>query len=438
MYKTLKIPFKHIIKEMQITSMTPIFENMIIRTTKIIKHTYYFIKLYTIYCFENGIIIVKFSKENIRYIYSLVSTIKSKLEIKDTDDNMKKFYDDVFSKININKASRDGLTNVLAYEADIIVTCIENNIKNNFARHFNRYINAICDIKNKIALIQDIAQKKLLWADLRKLKTDILSFNEYKSDESLHNLIKEQQKYLFNRYYDNNDDNAEANMCIQYYVKKSPQDYIYTFYKIIRKFELLNKNILDDEKQNKLFNILPLRTSLIPKHITIDSEILIQNFKEIIKNNLDKFPEEITNIEDLRRKFTTCQDILWNIFFKIDKKINKNYKFDYLLRTDNVACSLQFAIKTEEKKQRFKKGAAKKSTTKDNVSKRIKAHQNIEYIDDVLEKNKNALNGKKIACIDPNKGDLIYSGTYKNNELVTFRYTNNQRRKEKKRKNIQK
>jgi len=102
-----------------------------------------------------------------------------------------------------------------------------------------------------------------------------------------------------------------------------------------------------------MFSMLPLRTSLIPKHITIDSEILIQNFKRTIKDNLHKFPKEIRNIEDLRRNFTEHQDVLWNIFFKLDKKINKDYKFDYLLRTDNNACSLQFAIKTEEKKAKI-------------------------------------------------------------------------------------
>jgi hypothetical protein len=112
MYKTLKIPFKHIIKD---NTIIPILNDMIFRTTKIIKHTYYFIKLYSVYCFDNNITDIEFTKDNIRYIYSLVSTIKSKLEIKFKDDNMKKFYDDVFSKINIDKVSRDGLTNVLAY-----------------------------------------------------------------------------------------------------------------------------------------------------------------------------------------------------------------------------------------------------------------------------------------------------------------------------------
>lgn len=427
MYKTLKIPFTNIVKE---KNTKDILEDMILRTNKIIKHTYYFIKLYSIHSFENNIYNIYFDKQNIRYIYSLISTIKSKSIIKYKNNDMEKFYNDVFSKINIKKISRDGLTNILAYEADIIITSIENNIKNNFIRHFNRYINVVFDIKNKINNIKDPINKKLLWADIKTIKYDILSFNKYKSEIKFHNIIKKEQEYLFNNFFNGKNDIK----CILYDVKKNSQKYLYTFYKILTKFELLNKTIIDDKMKNKLFNILPLRTSLIPKHITIDSEILIQNFKSTIKMNLSKFPEEIKNIESLRLNFTKYQDILWNIFFNIDKiKINTNYKFDYLLKTDNNACSLQFAIKTEEKKQRFKKGVNKKlnDITK---NKNEKAHKNIQYIDDILSKNRFALNDKKVVCIDPNKGDLIYSGIYKNNKLVTFRYTNNQRKKEQKRK----
>lgn len=418
MYKTLKIPFKHIVKEEK-TRTT--LEDIIIRTTTIVKHFYYFIKLYTVHCFEKGGTSVYFDKDTIRYIFTLISTIKSNINVKYKNKKIKKFNDDVYSKIKINKVSRDGLTNILSYETDIIITCIENNIKNNFVRHFNRYINVVFDIKNKINLIENTEEKNLLYRDLRKIKDDITSFGNITSEEKYHNFIKEQQKYLFDT----------TNVSILYDVKCNPQKYIFTFYKIIQKFESLNENISEDEKKIKLFSILPLRTSLIPKHITIDSEILIQNFKDKIKKKLKLFPKEIKNIELLRRNFTKYQDILWNIFFKLNKKINKNYKFDYLLKTDNNACSLQFALDTGEKKQRFKKGVNKKLN--DKIKNKVtKGHQDVEYINEILKKNKFALNEKKIVCIDPNKGDLLYCGTYNENELVTFRYTNNQRRKEKK------
>ena len=186
MYKTLKIPFKHVVKEQ---TTIDILENMILRTTIIVKHLYYFIKLYSIFCFENNKICLSFDKSSIRYIFTLISTIKSDICVKYEDNNIKKFYTEIFSKININKASRDGLTNVLAYETDIIITCIDNNIKNNFIRHFNKYINIVFDIKNKINLLADIEQKKLLWKKLKIIKDDILSFNKFESEEIYHDFI---------------------------------------------------------------------------------------------------------------------------------------------------------------------------------------------------------------------------------------------------------
>lgn len=427
MYKTLKIPFKHIIKE---NNTKNIIEDLILRTTKIIKHTYYFIKLFTIDNFENNKSNVFLDKEKIRFIYSLISTIKSKQTVKYENKEIKKFYDDIYSKINIQKESRDGLTNILAYEADLIITCIENNIKNNFTRHFNTYIYHTFELKNKLENINNIEDKKTLWGDFRSIKTDILSFEKYKSDEKYHAFIKEQQLYLFNKSFQDNIKNTH----ILYEVKSSPQTFLFTFYKILQKYEILNSHKV--ENKIRLFSVLPLRRSLIPKHITLDSEILIQNFKDKIKANLHKFPEEITNIEDLRRNFMKHQKELWSIFFNLDKaKINKNYEFDYLIKTDNIACSMQFVIKRNEGeiKGRFKKGENKKIANKsNNVIK--KSHKNVKYIDDILANNRFALNAKKIACIDPNKSDLIYCGTYKDNELVTFRYTNNQRRKESKRK----
>ena len=193
MYKILKLPFKHVIKD---HSILPTIQYMVLRTTKIVKHIYYFIKLYTIYCFENGILDVRFTKDNIRYIISLISYITSDIKVKYVDENIKKFYDQIFSKMKIKKVSRNGLTNVLAYETDIIITCIENNIKNNFINHFNKYLNIVCDIKNQVDATKNVEDKKKLWAILRKIKSDILSFKEFESDDIYHDFISKQQTYL--------------------------------------------------------------------------------------------------------------------------------------------------------------------------------------------------------------------------------------------------
>lgn len=215
---------------------------------------------------------------------------------------------------------------------------------------------------------------------------------------------------------------------------KAHHKHIYIlFYKILKEYEQIN--LKDKTNPVKLFNILPQRTSLIPKHITLDSEILIQNFKDKIKLNINEFPKNIINVEMLRRDFVANQDTLWELMFNTKIKINNNYKFDYLIKTDGIACSLQYKFDDGKVKGRFIKG--QKKDTK--INKQEKPHKNIQYVDDVLMKNRFVFANKKIVCIDPNKSDLIYAGKYDNNKkITTFRYTNNQRKKEKKTKKYRK
>ena len=91
----------------------------------------------------------------------------------------------------------------------------------------------------------------------------------------------------------------------------------------------MNETIEETENKIKLFSILQLRTSLIPKHITIDSEILIQNFKDKIKEHLKKV-KKIDDIE-LENHIREAYNI-WNdrnkIEWIIDTSIISNSGFE--------------------------------------------------------------------------------------------------------------
>ncbi len=80
--------------------------------------------------------------------------------------------------------------------------------------------------------------------------------------------------------------------------------------------------------------MLPLRTNIIPKNITLDTCGLIQNFIT------DK------STADLLRNYKKDdnQNKLWNQFFKLDKKIFKktNYTFNYMIKTDAISISILF------------------------------------------------------------------------------------------------
>jgi len=172
------------------------------------------------------------------------------------------------------------------------------------------------------------------------------------------------------------------------------------------------------EAQNKIiYNVFPLRTDIIPKYIRLDTTTLVQLF--ITPQNCSKFG---TKGELLRKgNLVRRQADIWSFFFRTDKKcfatqINNPYQFNFMIETDGIACSILWMRKDMTGK-RFK--------PKLSPSKEL-------YIDDIEP---SQLQGKTIVGIDPNKSDIIFCSTKKDDgSIQTFRYTQDQKRKETKNK----
>ena len=104
------------------------------------------------------------------------------------------FYKEYYSKL-INKDEElyyDGLSYVLAYEAIDMITNINNNIEMNLINHINKYINLQFEVKNKRDKITKENEDKIirkekhkeLFAEIKKVKNDLFSFNkEFESDK---------------------------------------------------------------------------------------------------------------------------------------------------------------------------------------------------------------------------------------------------------------
>ena len=105
---------------------------------------------------------------------------------------------------------------------------------------------------------------------------------------------------------------------------------------------------------------------------------------------------------------------IWEFFFRTERKMFKktNYSFHHMISTDGVGVSILFL-------------------REDLVGKRIPTMKvkdtREKYIDEIETKE---LQTKKIVGIDPNKGDLIYCVDECSKESNTFRYSQDQRRKE--------
>lgn len=293
--------------------------------------------------------------------------------------------------------------------------------------HFFDYVNRFINSYFKVFYKDEITNKefkKQLFKDLYVVKNDILN-GTLKANVKFHNWINEYrfnivpEEFEINYYYD---------------VKATPQKYLK--YMIFMNIEL-------EKIEGKMYQFFPLQSSIIPRHIKIDT-------KSVIELLVDKGKKEYLDNIEVNKEF------LWDKFFNITQKI-KDYKFDNTIITDGYATSLRFIhndyIEGEKiKKEKMKNGRkdAKEMTEEEKEKKKldkkilqdekkelnklkqkdkpkkIEKIQEFPYIDDV---EKVDLEGKHI-FIDPGKRSLF---TMMNDDGKFYSYTNKQRVNETKR-----
>ena len=418
--KTNKDNIKNVLKN---PNILPIINDLVNRTNKIVIHSYQFIKLYCIFLYENELKFPVIDKEFICDVFKVL-TIRLCGSGGYTEDNMPEqlqelteFYREHYSNTISNNETiyYDKLSYVLPYEAIDMITNINNNIQEHFIDHLNKYVNIVFNIKEKSAKITSenkdkIIRKQLhkqLYDEIGKVKKDLMHFSDLTSDEKYHKWIIEERIKLYPNKTRFDNDN------IYYDLKSNTQEFLYSMFHISIELEKLNElRIQNEEKQIRLFNVLPLRTNIISKNICIDTCGLISNF----------LGDEPTTKHLRDYKKDNNQVNLWNKFFKLNKRVFKKgqkYTFSHMIRTDGVSCCVLFV----------RVDANGKPLPKTWKNKKCCEEENIDYIEKIEITNE--LKNMKIVCADPNYSDLIYCGSKdENGNLQTFRYTQNQRRLE--------
>ena len=411
--KTVKDNIKNIIKD---ESTTSIINDLAIKTNKIVIHSYQFIKIYCIDLYKNNKPFPKIDKEFICDVFKVI-TIRKCGSGGYTDEKMPQqlkdltlFYKDHYKSTCDEKEILyyDKMSYILAYEAIDMITNVENNIREHFIQHLNKFVNLSFKLKDNMDKITKETkdkelrkqQKKELYNEIKKLKDDILSFDELKSDIKYHNWIKEQKKFLLpnKTKFDKNS--------IMYDIKSNPIDYLKSMIYIGTELEKVYDLEIEYHTLH-LFNVLPLRTNIVPKNITIDTCGLIQNFL-----GDESTTEHLKNYKTGNKQF-----LLWNRLFKLDKKIfvKNKYEFNYMIKSDGISVSVLFIrIRLDGK-------PLKKSNKNNREEENMDYIEKVEFTDEMKK--------KKIIVADPNYSDLIYCGSKdENGNLETFRYTQNQRR----------
>jgi hypothetical protein len=417
--KTNKDNIKNVLRDENLLSL---INDLTIRTNKIIIHSYQFLKLYLLHLYENNQSFPEINKEYICDIFKVITKRKCNSggytnetmpeQLKTLNDFYKNHYS--LTIVNDEILYYDKLPYILAYEAIDMITNINNNIQEHFIDHLNKFVNIVFDIKakreeitknNKDKVIRKQLHKEL-YEEINKVKKDLITFGDLTSESKYHNWIREQKIKIF----PNKTEFQENN--IYYELKSNTQYFLYGMFYICNELEKINvDNIKNEEKQIRLFNVLPLRTNIIPKNICIDTCGIIQNF---MGENYDS--KLLTTYKKQNKYFE-----IWNKYFKLNKRVfkkGKKYTFSHMLRTDGISCCILFV----------KVDSNGKPLSKTWQNKQCCQEENVDYIE---KANIDDIKNKKFIVADPNMSDLIYCG-YKDekNNLITFRYTQNQRRLE--------
>jgi len=387
-YKTLKIPLNTILCNKD--EVQPILNELVFDINDLVIHTYQFIRLYLLHLYHKQITFPTIDETFILYCIKTLGTRDNRgKQSKNTTllEQLDDFYATEYQPfLQHEKSNLKNQTFLLPYVATQIHTCLSNNIQEHFIQHLLRFINKTT---NHIT-----ADKAIL----HKFKHQLVMVEE--TDPTFDAWKHTHLSHIFPSNIKNN---------IHYDVKSRQFEYL--------KGMLYMNSVLEDQ-EHKLFQPLPLRTNIIPKHILLDTASIISLFCP----ETDKEGNKIKKGELLKSIKDNQYDI-WNAFLDMKNKIfkNKYYQFYYQIQTDGISCSLLFI----RKDLKDKKWGYRVATIPD---------QEFHNIEDLSKEKLNDLKPRNIIGCDPGKRNLVYMVDENGKKL---QYTAPQRKRESKQKTNQ-
>ena len=413
-FKGIKTSLKSVLKHPDIN--TPKITNAVIKCNKIVIQTLMFMKLFLLDHYEKHNTLPIINDEFINSCMKILCNENAsgrppKQEIKELKEKLTAFYKTDFQPLIQNEnLDYTHMNTILDYLTIDILTMYENNIKFHYVEYVERYVNVVWKKKFIVSKIRklNITQKEKeqrfsnLCSQLRKIKTDLLNVENknYKSHSMYHTWINEQKKFITPNKQEYKKNN------IVYDLMCSPMEYFPYMIKMMKRVE---------KEEQTISNVFPMRSEVIPKHIRLDTTTLVHLLMTKKQGNKSDYLTK----GNLKRK----EDKIWDFFFRTERKMfhKKYYEFHHMIETDGVSCSLLLL-------------------RKDLIGKRLpmmkKGLSCETYIDELIDYTQ--LQNKKIVGIDPGKCDLIYCVDNDNKDANKFRYSQDQRRKETRKKKYSK
>jgi hypothetical protein len=378
-YKTFKIPLKTILLNRD--TIQPLVNNLVFEMNDLVIHTYQFIRLYVLDKYTKNQPLPIINELFISYCIKTLGIRDNRgKKGKDTEllEVLYLFYQTEYQPLlNHEKTNLKNTTFLVPYLATQIHTSLHNNFQEHFIQHFLRFINKTT---NKITTDKSI---------LFQFKNKCLSLEEtdtiFDGWKKIHlpNILPTENK-----------------KSIHYDIKVRPFEYLKG---------MLYMNSVLETQGSKLFQPLPLRTNIIPKHIIIDTASLINLFcpEKDKDGNKTKKGELLSNVKE-------NQTEVWSNFLDMKNKIfrNTHYQFHHQIQTDGISCCLLF-IRKDLKDKKWGSRVP------------ILQEQDFSNIEDLSKEQLDTLKDRNIVGCDPGKSKLVYMMDKNGNKLE---YTASQRK----------
>jgi hypothetical protein len=356
-YRTIKCSLKSIIKSnLDLNKLS----DAMIRTHKLIIHSYQFIRLWILSKYNKKLDIPHIDEDLIRMVFKSLIKESQGPKPKGTNLNYYNEFNDFFNSTYkllhySNKIDGVNLSQILGYMATDILTNIENNIKLHFIKYIKKFVNSSFkkinnDILDNCEKGKKTITRKELNRDLYEIKEDLIN-NTLHSKDKYHKWINTHKNNIFPSNYVNS---------YEFDIINNPQKYIKHMIYMCIELEKL---------QVKSFQFFPLRNNIIYKFIPIDTKSLIELFIDKNKNDY------LTDIE--HKKYE-----IWDKLFKLNNPIFKQteYEFDYRISTDCFSVSIQLIHKSFIDKENNKKLNMKnKKAELKNICKEMTQEEKEKY-----------------------------------------------------------
>ena len=336
-YRIIKCPLKSVLKKYD--TLQPIIENAVIDINEIVILSYQFIRVYLLDKFNNNQELPTINKQFVLDVIKTISSPKSNSGQKTKEENiknandkadMKRFYNDVFSKLVDKKPCYSNKTFILAQTANEMITCINTNISTHFVKHLFKYINCLFKEPKSLEIKKETNKErrkelyKELNQEIRDLKNDLINNKIENSKEEYHSWIRENKGFLFP---------TKISKSVVYDVKANPEKYIKHSFYINQKIEELGK---------RPYQVIPQRNNIVPKSITLNSNGIVDLIDDK-KQTIFQY-----NKSELVLHAKKHQKHIWSKILKLEKKDifkQKEYVFYNQIITDGFSCSLLFILK---------------------------------------------------------------------------------------------